>query len=357
MVIDYSLPSLYRLSSDIPRLCCAFRTVAFCNPPFPLRVSCSSLITSTTLVVIGWIIGLSTPLLSLFCLMLLGYKFCNPATKTPRAIMLFSVNLSLAKLVTSLCVLSYSVVNVVYHDVFGIIADQWRHSWSCLGLESLLSISSRSSLAFATCLSVHFAVHIPSVIRREYSQKATFFQVIIIWSIVASMCIALQIIEHIRKFDPFNYFCFPFKTLFPSDPLILTVQIVTLGLDSLLVMVTVISYGYLLVFITKRRRNKALQHLDKRKEKLQKLLTKLTVLILSTVVTWIPMLCVQTLVLLQITILSNVYFWCVLVSFSVNLIIDPILQIRNMLSWKQQQTTMIPAIVIGTEKWDMMRKN
>ena len=147
--------------------------------------------------------------------------------------MLFSVNLSLAELVTSLCVLSYSVVNVVYQDVFGIIADQWRHSWNCLGLESLLSISSRSSLAFATCLSVHFAVHIPSVIRREYSKKTAFFQVIIIWFIVTSMCITVQILEHMRNFDPFNYFCFPFTTLFPSDPLILTFQIVTLGLDYL----------------------------------------------------------------------------------------------------------------------------
>ena len=162
------------------------------------------------------------------------------------------------------------------------------------------------------------------MIRRENpSQKATFFQVITIWLTIISMCLAVQILEHLRNIDPFNYFCFPFTTLFPSDPLIFSFQIVMLSLDSLLVMATVVSYSYLLVFTTRTRRNKALRHLDKRQEKLQKFLTKLTVLILSTVVTWIPLVCVQSLVLLQITILQNVYFWCILVSFSVNLIIDP----------------------------------
>ena len=34
VMIDISLPLLYRFSSDIPRICCAFETVQFCSPPF-----------------------------------------------------------------------------------------------------------------------------------------------------------------------------------------------------------------------------------------------------------------------------------------------------------------------------------
>ena len=122
VIIDSSLPSLYHLSSGIPRLCCAFETVELCSPPFPLRVSCSNLISSTTLVVLGWIIGLCTPFLNLCCLIVLLYKLCTPGTPTPKVVMLFSVNLTLAELVTSLCLLSFSVLNVLYHDVFGIVA-------------------------------------------------------------------------------------------------------------------------------------------------------------------------------------------------------------------------------------------
>ena len=71
VIIDASFPSLYRLSSDIPRLCCAFETIKFCSPPFPSFVGCSNLITSKPLIVLGWLIGLSTSMLSLFCLSLL----------------------------------------------------------------------------------------------------------------------------------------------------------------------------------------------------------------------------------------------------------------------------------------------
>ena len=138
-------------------------------------------------------------------------------------------------------------------------------------------------------------------------------------------------LENIREIDPFNYFCFPFTTLLPSDPLIIGLQIVMLILDCLLVMLSVFSHSYLLVFTVKRQRNKTLQSVGKRKEKLQKLGSRLAVLIVSTVLTWIPIICIQILVLLQITILPDIYFWCLLVSMPINLIIDPILLIRTML--------------------------
>ena len=149
VIIDATFYSLYHLSSDIPRLCCTFETIKLCSPPFPIYVSCSNLITSTALNALGWITGLSTAILSLSCISLLVYKFFDPATQTPKVIILYSTNLSLAEFVTSLCLLSYSVVNVVYHEKFGIIADQWRHSLKCLSLESLFSVSSQA--CFGIC--------------------------------------------------------------------------------------------------------------------------------------------------------------------------------------------------------------
>ena len=243
MIADGTLHSLYRLSSDIPRLCCAFDKATYCSPPFPVFVSCSNLITSTVLILLGWLIGLVTFVVGLICLILLTYKHFSSDKQIPTKVRFFSINLSLAELVTSFCLLSYSVINVVYKDTFGVIADHWRHSWKCLGLECTFSLSSRASLAFAVCLSLHLAIHIPSIIRREYSQK-TFFQVTIVLFLITSTCIAVQIVEYMHGSDPHNYFCFPFTTMFPSHPLILCLQIVMVMLDNLLVMVCVISYGF-----------------------------------------------------------------------------------------------------------------
>ena len=211
VIIDASFPSLYYVSSDIPRLCCVFKRVRTCKPPLSLFVSCLNLITSNALVVMGWLIGLFTFILCFFCLSLLVYKFFRPATPTPKVVMLYSINISLAELATSLCLLSYSMINVFYHDEFGIIADRWRNSMKCLSLECLFSLSSRACLAFAVCLSVHFAIHIPSVIHKESSQKAAVFQIIIMWFVITSMSIGVQVLEHIHNTDPFNYFCFPFE--------------------------------------------------------------------------------------------------------------------------------------------------
>ena len=329
VIADAYLSSLYRLTSDIPRLCCIFEAVTFCSPPFPLFVSCSNMITSKVQIVLGWLIGVSTCFLNVCCVVLIVYKQLSTASKSVSIVILFSVNLCFAEVITSFCLLSYPVINAVFQDIFGVIADQWRHSWTCVGLESLFSLSSRASMAFAVCLSVHFAIHIPSMTRREAHPKVTIWQIVITWFIIASMCIAVQILEHIYNTDPFNYLCFPFTTSVPADPWILSLHIIMVTFDCLLVLVCIISYGYLLVFTIRQTKSKTLQSVSKRQKNLQKFAVRMAVLILSMAFTWIPILLIQVLVLLHVTIMPSIYLWCVLVTFPTNMIIDPILLIRN----------------------------
>ena len=103
VTIDISLPLLYRLSSDIPRLCCGFETVPFCTPTFSLIISCLSMITSALQIALAWITGLSTSLLNLLCAVLLVYHCFTVDNDRIGDIMIFSINLSLAELVTSAC--------------------------------------------------------------------------------------------------------------------------------------------------------------------------------------------------------------------------------------------------------------
>ena len=255
VTIDVSLlPLLYRFSSDIPRICCGFETVQFCSPPFSLIISCSNMITSAVQMVMAWFVGLATSFLNLACVAILVYFHFTTNSQNTGAIMAFSVSLSLAELVTSACLLSYSVIDVIFQDIFGVIADRWRQSWQCLGLECLFSVSSQASLAFAVYLSVHFAIHIPSMSRREASRNTVLLQVVFMWILIISICIPVQILEHMRNMDPFNYLCLPFTTSLSADPLILSIQIVMVIFDVFLVMICVVSYSYLLVFITKQKK-------------------------------------------------------------------------------------------------------
>ena len=329
MIIDISLPLLYRLSSDMPGMCCKFETVPFCSPPFSLIISCSNMITSVPQIALAWIIGLSTSLLNLFCAVLLVYHCFTLNKERIGVIMIFSMNLILADFVTSACLLSYSVINVIYQDIFGIIADQWRQSWKCLTVECLFSVSSQASLAFAVCLSVLYAIHIPSLTHRDSSLKKVSGQLVILWISIISVCIPVQILEHMQNIDPFNYFCLPFTTSLSSDPATLSIQVVMVILNFLLVLTCIISYSYLLAFISKQKRNKALKCVRKRQEKLTRSAIRMTVPILSTSLTWFPVLIIQILVLFQVTISPNIYFWCLIVTFAVNLIIDPVLLLRN----------------------------
>ena len=185
----------------------------------------------------------------------------------------------MAEFVTSFCLLSYSVINIIFDDTFGIIADQWRHSWKCLSLEILFSVSSRASCAFSSCLAIYFAVHIPSLTRRKSSYKVTFFQIVLMWFLITSICVTVQVLELSHNIDPFNYFCFPFTTLFPSNPLVRSFQVIMVIIDSLLVMITIISYGYLFLFTIRRRQNEALKFVDKSRSQLRKAGTRFALLI------------------------------------------------------------------------------
>ena len=246
VTIDISLPLLYRLSSDIPRFCCGFETVPFCSPPFSLIISCSNMITSAPQIALAWITGLSTALLNLLCAVLLVYQCFTVDNDRIGDIMVFSMNLSLAELVTSTCLLSYSVINVIYQDIFGIIADQWRQSWKCISLECLFSVSSQASLAFAVCLSVLFAIRIPSLAPKDFSKKTICGKIVIVWILITSVCIPVQMFEYVQNIDPFNYICLPFTTSISSDPATLSIQIMTVILNILLVLTCIISYSYLL---------------------------------------------------------------------------------------------------------------
>ena len=71
------------------------------------------MITSAIQMAIAWLIVLTASFLNLTCVALLAYFHFTANSQSIGASMMFSVNLSLAELITSACLLSYSVINVI----------------------------------------------------------------------------------------------------------------------------------------------------------------------------------------------------------------------------------------------------
>ena len=325
------LDSLQYLSSDLPRLCCVFFKTNSCSPALPLFMSCSNMITSKSQVAISWIISIATVLLNFVCVIsLITVLFIKANIHTGKGVALFiSLNLSLAEMITSICLLSYPSFNVYFDGVFGIMADQWRYSWQCLGLETLFFISSQASLATSVIMSVHFAIIIPSVVPQTIETRRTVWFLAVIWLAITALSLVITFTQISTSHSPFNYFCLPFITYKPTSVAAKTFYILLLVTDFGLICTCLSCYIFLFVYIRKQIGKKSLKAVQKRTEALQKFAYRMAIVIFSNSLTWTPILLLQLLVLVGMEIQQQIILWVLLSCLPVNLLIDPVLVIRN----------------------------
>ena len=323
------LPSLSYLWSDMARLCCFFKIRETCIPKFPRWMSCDSMINSLSLEIIAWILGIIISCLNWTCLIVMLKTLIQSNFRKANCLLLICLCVCIADLIAASCFTSLSVINVYYKGSFGQVADIWRHSLGCMALESFFFISSEASLVFGTYLSVKLAVTIPAMVKISTNRKHSCVQVLAIWLLIITAGIAKQIIMRHEEIDPYNYFCLPFLTLKPQTFLSLALQVSLIVVNSFLCLVSVVGYFILLAYSIKMKNKKGLGASKGRIIALQRFAARNAVVIISTIVTWIPTLIIQTLLVTNISISPGVVLYVVFSSFSANLIIDPILIIRS----------------------------
>ena len=329
--------SLKYLSSDIPRLCCVFYEPRNCSPPLPFFMSCSNMITSQVQVVSAWIIGITTTSLNLICVVSLSFVlFIKIKLSSAKGSVTFlSLNLSVSEMIMSVCLLSYPCYNVYYDGIFGAVADQWRHSWRCFALESLFFTSSQVFLATSVVMSLHFAIVIPSIVPQNTDSKQLIWIIIGIWISIISITLALMSSQISITSYPMNYFCLPFITSTPSSPAVQGIYISLIITDCILVATSISCYVFLFIYIRKQINKKSLKAVQKRAEALQKFAARMALVILSTTLTWLPILLLQLIILIGTLVQQHIVLWILLSCLPVNLIIDPILVIINTATAKQ----------------------
>ena len=328
--LDSERPPLLHLSSDLPRLCCLFEEIKTCLPSFPIFITCGNMLSTQLQVIMAWVIGLSTVCVNVFALSLLVSSFLKPSKSSAVFVVrLLSTNLSIADSLASICLLSYSIINVLNDGVFGVVADIWRQSFKCTLLEFTLSVSARVSLSFALYMSLLFAVVVPSIVPRRQKRKHTKAFVLTIWCTCFSINVLRQHIESLGHSDPMNYFCLPFSSRKSKNNAALAMNVIMMLMDLGMVIMCLSCYTYLFVYVARVKKSMSTNKVKSRNLRLQKCARKMAILILSTSVSWLPVIILQILVLDGVSMPTNAMFWCVLASFPANLVIDPILFMKS----------------------------
>ena len=126
-----------------------------------------------------------------------------------------------------------------------------------------------------------------------------------------------------------NYFCLPFITSTPTSSVVQVIYIFIIITDCIMVLNCISSYAFLFIYIRKQINKKSLKAVQKRTAALQKFAARMALVIVSTTLTWLPILLLQLIVLLGASVEQFIVLWILFSCIPVNLIIDPILVIIN----------------------------
>ena len=237
---------------------------------------------------------------------------------------------------TSLFLLMLSITNKLYEGVFGEHADVWRESISCSIMEVMMFVGTESSLILSVYLSASSFKHISSMIPR-IPPKKTFISVILL----VSLCLVLLgivkvMVWNFYKADDFNYYCLPFQMMQIDNFTMVGIQtaiiIINITLIASYIVIQFLLFNFIRAHIQKS--SKVL----KSNIKHRKIAIRMSCLISSNIITWLPILVTQLFIMYGDDISPSTFLMVVLTSLPVNLIIDPAILgipfLRNMLKPK-----------------------
>ena len=321
------LPRLRHLSSDHGRVCCMFEVTGSCSPALPIMLSCDDMISSLFQMIGVWGLGSVTFITSTISIVMLIKKSLSKISGKKKTVQLISLNLNIANSLTSCCVLSFSFFNLYFRGRFGVLADHWRVSFNCMGLEWTFFLSCQSYLIVAVFMSIHFAIYIPSTKQHEKSPGRVIKELMLLWFLSISSATGRQVVMYGYENDPYNYFCLPFITFKPVNYISLAMHITVLVSQLICCLIIICCYSFLFKFTIKQKGNTMLQHLEKRKKLLVQFATKTVILICINLLTWFPTLVIQLVTLSGMLVSPAAFFWIILTSISVNLTLTPLFAI------------------------------
>ena len=291
-----NLGALSSLISDHPGLCC-IKKFKQCLPKFNRFSSCKDLIKSFDQKIVLWVISLYSTLTSFICVIILMTSATN--LNIVRSIRNKPIvgSLLTADLCVSLCLLCLAFVDLYYKGLFGLLAEFWRGSFFCKSLEMMMFIGSNNSLIFLGFMSIVTTVDITTL------RRGSLFRMkgpITVWLLSTSCGVTRQVLLSYLGPDPYNYFCLPFQ-FSPHGSLwfLMCIQIV---FASTVICIIICADIYLLKYLFNFDKVHKISLRSTKSFSTRKVAIRVSLLIVSSILSWLPILITQSMILLNVFI-------------------------------------------------------
>ena len=310
------LPNVIYFFSDHSRMCCFNANNQQCYPRFNIFSSCEDLIRGQTIKVISWGVASYTTLINVAAALLIitNRKKCIKHKS-------FAMTLAISDAVTAACFLSLCIADGKFHGEFGLIADQWRESFMCNFIEFSMFVSSNISLVSLMC----YAIFTTKSITQLTIQKSRGIVLpIVISAILILLGLSRQITLYMYDHDVHNYFCFPFTFSPTESTIVFALQWLSITFNLLIICISIISYAYLFRFLLSVSKNVTIGKRVTKSFSKKKIATMLAMYIIISMFSFTPSLITQSLVLMNVMIDPNIFFFIVIVTVPLNTALDPI---------------------------------
>ena len=320
-------PGLIMIRSDWYMVCCVAIGVKDCQPQNQFVSSCSNLISSAGPKVVIMMQGIFVVLSNIGALVL---QIVFPNMHSAVAEKYLIVSLNLADLLMGCYLLVIGIVDLTSQDVFYKIVSEWTNDPLCLALGLISFISSEVSLLILCVLSCARMIGIQKVGGMKFMKTKVKLACIFSWVIITISGLAYVVYLLIQNMKVRNNMCILQGI---SEQRYITqmermFQMVTLTFNAFCVFVLMISMVCIFIIVSKSSRSVAKvggQQGKSKDRRLIKLGLRLLLLLICSVITWLPFIIVSFLLLTGITVHENVLQWVAVLCLPICASTDPVL--------------------------------
>ena len=312
---------------DDQHLCCYVPQYGSCVAPTQAWLSCEQLLPNTFIRSISWFFGLASTIINALSIYLQtnSYKLRN------NIIALLIANLHFSELCMGVYLLMISIIDYLSYGSYYLYHYLWSGSIFCkvLSVVHMYSMQNSATLVMFLALLRFFVVVVSPMQKTILSRKTMLLSIFIITAYNIAICVT-----HVRiEYSAFSYTRSRLCVLLSigSEDNGTWGYFTTFYVTSSMIFLLISGIAYVLIF-------RAVYKTQCRSGRKKKRLPWFSLLVLSNIFCYLPLLCVTMLDILGVRVHENVSSWLVVISIPLNSIINPFIYTFSILFKKRNCT-------------------
>ena len=192
-------------------------------------------------------------------------------------------------------------------------------------LELSILVGNKCSLIFSIYLAAGSYNQITSLVKKTHSIKKYLTIVILTWISMMLVGICRLITWNLHEANNFNYYYLPFQMMKTESLIIIGIQTGVIIIDILLIASYVFIQFLLLQYL--RSHTKETSGVLKSRIQHRKIAIRMSCLITSNILTWMPVLVAQLFIMYGKDINPSTFLLVLLMSLPANLLVNPIIRV------------------------------